>query len=273
MINFIGLGAQKSGTSWVYACLYEHPEIHAPIKEIHFFSRARFSEGKEWYERHFVGNNNRVTGEFSTSYLYSKETPQRIKDLYPEAKLIAIVRNPVDRAISQFKNAQKGGHISSDLSFEEYAREDESVVGQGRYAEQLLRYYALFPKEQILVLVYEDIRKDPQAFISKIYRHVGVRDDFVPSMLTSEINVARMPKLIFIERIMHHVSEFLRAIGLHALVHAIRKSGLPDFVRKGNTKEETPLTVDRDALKNAFKDDVQRLSQIMQRDLNTEWNI
>ena len=102
MIDFIGLGAQKAGTSWVYACLYEHPEIHAPIKELHFFSRDRFSKGKDWYESHFSHRKEgQKVGEFSTSYLYSKETPERIKELYPEVKLIAIVRNPVTRAYSQ----------------------------------------------------------------------------------------------------------------------------------------------------------------------------
>jgi hypothetical protein len=273
MINFIGLGAQKSGTSWVYACLYEHPEICAPVKEIHFFSRPRFEKGKEWYESHFAGCAEKITGEFSTSYLYSKEAPSRIKEFYPEVKLIAILRNPVDRAISQYKNALKGGHISSALSFEDFMKEDETVIGQGRYFEQLERYYQHFNKEQILVLIYEDIQKDPQLFISKVYRHIGVKDDFVPSMLHSEINVARMPKVIFIERVMHHLSEFLRRVGLHRFVHVIRKSGLPDLVRSQNTKEEKPLAIDTEALKSYFHDDVLKLGDLLGRDVKTEWHI
>ena len=56
MVDFIGIGAQKAGTSWVYACLYEHPEICAPIKEIHFFSRSRFTKGREWYDRIKAGD-------------------------------------------------------------------------------------------------------------------------------------------------------------------------------------------------------------------------
>jgi hypothetical protein len=273
MIDFIGLGAQKSGTSWVYACLYDHPEVCAPIKEIHFFSRPRFSKGREWYEGHFAGCAGKITGEFSTSYLYSKEAPERIKELYPEAKLIAILRNPVDRAVSQYKNSLKGGHIQSDVSFESYKKDDESVVGQGKYFEQLEAYYRFFSKEQILVLIYEDIQRDPQAFISHVYRHIGVDENFVPSMLHTEINVARMPKVIFIERVMHHISEFLRRVGLDHVVHAIRKSGLPDLVRSGNTKEERPLNVNREALTNEFKDDVRKLSDLLGRDLKTEWNI
>ncbi|MCR4285481.1 MAG: sulfotransferase, partial [Candidatus Kaiserbacteria bacterium] len=70
MINFIGLGAQKSGTSWAYTCLYEHPEVCIPVKEIHFFSRPRYAEGKEWYEAHFKKcAEGKLRGEWSTSYL------------------------------------------------------------------------------------------------------------------------------------------------------------------------------------------------------------
>jgi hypothetical protein len=272
-IDFIGLGAQKSGTSWVYACLCDHKEVCAPVKELHFFSRQRFDNGRGWYENHFSKCGDKVKGEFSTSYLYSKETPQRIKSLYPEVRLIAILRNPVDRAISQYKNALKGGHIKSDLSFEAYMTKDASVVGQGLYHEQLERYLQYFPREQILVLIYEDIKKDPQAFISKIFKHIGVDDTFVPSMLNAEVNVARTPRFIILERIMHHVSEFLRRIGFSSVVHAIRKSGLPDLVRFGNTKEERPLSVDREKLAAYFTEDAQKLSMLLERDVVHEWGL
>lgn len=273
MIDFIGLGAQKSGTSWAYACLYEHPEICAPIKEIHFFSRPRFENGKEWYEKHFEKCGKKVTGEFSTSYLYSKEAPLRIKELYPEAKLIAILRNPVDRAISQYRNSIKGGHIAEDLSFASFMDSEKSVIEQGLYFRQLQQYLALFPKEQILILIYEDIKKDPQEFISRIYRHLGVDDRFAPSMLNAEINVARTPKVVAIERIMHHVSEFLRRTGFDRLVHAIRKSGLPDLVRSKNTKEERPLVVDKLKLAALFTEDAQKLSALIGRDLVKDWDL
>ncbi len=117
MVDFIGVGAQKSGTSWAYACLYEHPEICAPVKEIHFFSRPRYEEGKEWYEGHFKKcEEGLLRGEFSTSYLYSEESPERIHACYPNAKLIAILRNPIDRAYSQYRNTIKAGDISEAVS-------------------------------------------------------------------------------------------------------------------------------------------------------------
>jgi hypothetical protein len=275
MINFIGIGAQRSGTSWTYACLYEHPEICAPIKEIHFFSRERFAKGKEWYEEHFAKcGAEKMNGEFSTSYLYSPEAAERIHAYYPDTKIIAILRNPISRARSQYGNAIKGGEIPETQSFEEYYKSEPSVLEQGRYALQLQRYLDLFDASQILVLVYED-NKDPQAFMQKIYSFLGVRTDFVPSMLNEVINVTRVPKHIFIEKMMHRFSEFLRRNGLDGLVHTIRRIGVPDLVRTFNTKpkkKEQP-TFDRSALVEYFKDDVATVSKMLNRDLTHEWGM
>jgi hypothetical protein len=275
MVDFIGVGAQKSGTSWAYTCLYEHPQICAPVKEIHFFSRPRFSNGKQWYENHFRNcDQTKKTGEFSTSYLYSEATASRIHQMYPDAKLIAILRNPVDRALSQYRNAIKAGEIKENVSFESYLAQEKSVIEQGKYYEQLVRYIELFPKEQLLVLVYEDIKKDPKEFMQKIYRFLGVDDAFEASLLYKEVNIGRTPKSVFFGRLMHHTSQFLRKVGLHKLVHTIRKTGLPDFIHSLNTKKSNPIaTVDRSALAKYFIEDTTKLSELLNRDLVTEWNV
>lgn len=278
MVNFIGIGAQKAGTSWVYACLYEHPEIHAPIKELHFFSRDRFEKGKEWYESHFSNaKEGQQVGEFSTSYLYSPETPARIAKLYPDVKLIAILRNPRDRAYSQYRNAIKAGEIDESVSYEEYAAEEQSVIAQGCYAAQIRRYYEHFPKEQVLILIYEDIAQNPAAFMRQIYEFIGVDPNFVPSMLERQINVARTPRMVAVERVMHHVSETLRKIGLDKLVWAVRKSGLPDMVRSANTKQEkntNPLSAEAPAVDpHIWTDDIHKLSKVIRRDMTSEWSI
>ena len=274
MIDFIGIGAQKSGTSWAYACLYEHPEICAPIKEIHFFSRPRFQKGQQWYESHFQKcAEGKKKGEFSTSYLYSEDAPRRIFDLYPKIKLIAIVRNPVARSVSQYRNSIKSGEITQSVSFDAYMQSEKSVLEQGLYFTQLKRYTELFSDEQMLVLVYEDIQKDPLGFMRKIYTFLGVDDSFESSMLHTEVNIARTPKRVIVDRVMHHVAESLRKIGFDKLVHWIRKSGLPDFVRSYNTKKDVPIVFNEQKLKEYFAGDVKNLSILLGRDLTTEWGI
>ncbi|HEX4799413.1 MAG TPA: sulfotransferase domain-containing protein [Candidatus Paceibacterota bacterium] len=275
-IDFIGIGAQRTGTSWVYACLYEHPDICAPVKEIHFFSRPRYAEGLAWYEAHFKRcGEGKKKGEFSTSYLYDEHTPARIHQSYPETKIVAILRNPIARAYSQYGNDIKAGTIPETCSFEEHYRTDKSVLEQGRYAEQLKRYEALFPHTHMLVLIHEDARKDPQAYIQSIYRFLEVDDTFVPSMLYDTINNTRVPKYIGVERGMHVCAEFLRKSGFDRLVHGVRRLGIPNVVRAINTKKEKKDAhpYDRAPLIAYFKDDVAELSRMLKRDLTREWGM
>ena len=152
-------------------------------------------------------------------------------------------------------------------------QQEKSALELGLYSVQLERYFKFFPKEQVLVLVYEDIKKDPRAFMKRIYQFLGVDDTFESSMLYSEINVARTPKAVYVDRLMHHISEFLRTTGFDRLVHFIRKTGLPDLVRSGNTKEAKEIVVDTATLKTYFKEDVQKLSILLNRNLSEEWHI
>jgi len=278
MIDFIGLGAQKSGTSWAYTCLYEHPQVCIPVKEIHFFSRPRYAEGKEWYEAHFKKcKEGALRGEWSTSYLYSAETPERIHACYPNVKLLAILRNPINRGYSQYRNTIRSGEIPKTMTFDEYATQEKSVWEQGRYAEQIERFLKYFPREQMLIMIYEDIKKDPIAFMRRIHEFLGIEPNFVSSMVYDEVNVARTPKVIFVDRFIHHVSEFLRKHGFDRFVHMVRRTGVLNSVRKINTTEDgkraEKKSFDADAFKAYFVDDVEKLSQIVGRDMRKEWGI
>ena len=275
-MDFIGIGAQKSGTSWIYACLYEHHDICAPVKEIHFFSRPRFSQGQAWYEKHFSNcQSDRLRGEFSTSYLYSSESASRIAQMYPQTKIIAVLRNPVDRAYSQYRNAIKAGEIGKDMEFDDYVEKEPSCLEQGLYVSQLNQYYKNFPAAQILVMIYEDISKDSAAFMREIYSFLGVDSTFVPPSLEKRVNVARTPKAVWLERVVHHVAESLRKVGLDKLVWVIKNTGLPDLLRSVNTQtqgRQFVRTGERTGV-DYFKNDVRELSKMLGRDLNKEWNI
>ena len=277
MIDFIGLGAQKSGTSWAYTCLYEHPEVCTPIKELHFFSRPRYENGISWYEKHFAScDTKKKKGEWSTSYLYSDVAAERIHAHYPHTKLLMILRNPIDRAYSQYRNAIRAGEISKGMSFSEYKRNEKSVYEQGLYAAQIERFLTYFKREQLYIAVYEDIRKDPVAFMREIYLFLGIDPHFVASMTHSEVNVARTPTVVGVDRFMHHVSEFLRKHGFDQFVHMIRKTGIPDRVRSVNTaqtKNDHLTETEKDELRHFFKKDVMELSTLLGRDLCAEWNI
>ncbi len=235
--DFIGLGAQKAGTSWIYSCLYEHPQLCLPLKEIHFFSRQRnWSKGYEWYEAIFEQCSPETkTGEFSNSYLTDPSVPARIHQRYPHAKLIASLRNPVERAYSNYLHQIKKGTISRDVPFEEALKDHSEYIEQGRYATQLGQYLSLFPREQILLLIYEDCLHQPLEFMQSLYAFLKVDSHFIPSLLNTKVNVSIMPRSVLLERSIIKISGFLHHKGFRHLWWFAKKLGIANYIRKLNT--------------------------------------
>ena len=171
--NFIIIGCQRCGTTSLYTYLAQHPQILTPIKkEMDFFS-WHFDRGIDWYLAHFPPmppGEQFVTGEASPSYFDSREAPERLYSLFPEAKQIVLLRNPVDRAISQFYRlsglnweARSLDRAISD-EVERLNQNPEYIIGEepgnylarGRYIEFIKKWRTFFPPEQLLILKSED---------------------------------------------------------------------------------------------------------------------
>jgi hypothetical protein len=278
--DFIGLGAQKAGTSWIYACLYEHPQICIPLKEIHFFSRQRnWSNGYEWYEKIFEQcSQDTKTGEFSTSYLVEPVVPERIHRRYPSVKLIASLRNPIDRTYSNYLNDVKSGVVPRNITFEEGLKSHPEYVEQGCYATQLRRYLQFFSRAQILLLVYEDCLHQPLEFIQSIYRFLDVDSGFVPSMLHKKVNVSKVPRFVVLERCLITISEFLHSKGFHHVWWFAKKIGVANFIRKLNTRQSKSKNIKtesppwRELVYTQLEGEIKALETIIERDLH-EWHI
>jgi len=180
--DFLILGAQKAGTTALYAYLRRHPEITGPVyKEVSFFDR-HYVHGERWYRAHLPIRHGGIAGEASPSYLFHPLAPERVARMLPDARLIAILRNPVDRAFSQYQHEVALGR--EELSFDEaLAREDERMRGEiermlgdpayfsyawwnhtyaarGRYAEQLERWFEVFPRDRLPVLLTDELAAD-----------------------------------------------------------------------------------------------------------------
>jgi len=264
--QFIGVGAQKAGTSWIYSCMSEHPDIFFPRKEIHFFSREKnWVKGIQWYEDLFAGApRNCLRGEFSTSYLYDVGSAARIHRLYPDAKIVVVLRDPIDRALSQFINNLKDGSESIGMPLVAALQNRADYVAQGLYYQQLSRYIDLFTIENVLVLLYEDIKSDPLIFIRKIYGFIGVDDQYIPRALYKKVNPARIPRFVIFERLMIKIAEVLTNMGLEPLRRIIVKSGISDKIRGMNTQTSlnddiSLFEVERQELYDYFKKDIELL--------------
>lgn len=276
--DFIGLGAQKAGTSWIYSCLYEHPQVCMPVKEIHFFSRERnWIKGYEWYEQIFEQCPSTVeTGEFATSYLADPLTPQRIYERYPNVKLIASLRNPVDRAYSNYINDIKAGLVPQGTPFEHALQSHPEYLEQGRYATQVRRYLEFFPKDQILLLIYEDCLRQPLAFLREIYKFLEIDTTFVPSMLHKRINVSQVPRFVWLERWLIRAADVLQHSALRPIWWFVKKRGMANVIRNlnrsssENTQHDTSEASWESSLYQQLEGEIKSLEGILGRRLQ-EW--
>jgi hypothetical protein len=193
--NFLILGAQKAGTTALYAYLRWHPDITGPsFKEVSFFDR-HYAKGERWYRAHMPLRRRALVGEASPSYLFHPLAPQRVAEMLPRAHLIALLRNPVERAFSHYQH--EVALRREELSFEEAIdREPERMRGEvermlndptyfshawwnytyvsrGRYAEQLERWFAAFPREQLLVVLTDELADDTAGTYRRVLEFLG----------------------------------------------------------------------------------------------------
>lgn len=216
--DFLIIGAQRSGTSSLHAMLSDHPQIHSGrIKEVHYFDLNHW-RGEWWYRGHFptraalAADGRRtgmrpIVGEATPYYLYHPEAAARAYDLLPDARLIAILRDPVERAISHYHHEVARGTETLPLEQALDAEQDRlhgtdlgrrsdspyrgldphqrySYLDRGQYAPQLRRWLAAYPREQLLVVFSAELFSRPKQVLPQILRHIGVSGPLtVPEVL------------------------------------------------------------------------------------------
>jgi hypothetical protein len=195
--DFLVIGAQKAGTTALYAYLRWHPAVTGPSwKEVSFFDR-HWWRGERWYRGQFpLRSAGRLVGEASPSYLFHPLAPERVRSLLPDARLIALLRDPVERAYSQYQHEVALGR--EPLSFDDaleaeeertrgeverlvadpraFSRDwwDHTYAARGLYAEQLERWLAVFPRSQLLVVATDELGEKPAETYAAVLSFLGV---------------------------------------------------------------------------------------------------
>jgi hypothetical protein len=179
--DFIVIGAQRAGTTSFYAYLGQHPDVVPAIrKEVHFFDQG-WELGTTWYRAHFPLRRSlhggRVTGEATPMLLYDPRAPERVHAVVPEARLIALLRDPVARVHSNYWNGRRRGTERIE-TFEQAIDTDRArgrrYLERGHYAEQLERWWTVFPRDQLLVLVSEELFADPGGVTNRAVEWLGL---------------------------------------------------------------------------------------------------
>jgi hypothetical protein len=199
--NFLIIGAMRSGTTSLTRYLRSNPQVFmAQPKELHFFD-FEYDQGEDWYRRHFEDAGDvHAVGEATPNYLYLEEAMPRLAALVPDARLVAILRNPVDRAYSHYWHNRSVGR--EELSFEEALtseperiRSDDphpraywSYVDRGRYVHQLRRVRDLYPRDSLRVLLFDDLLSEPEETYRSTCRFIGADPDHRPPELGEPVN-------------------------------------------------------------------------------------
>jgi sulfotransferase family protein len=307
--DFFIVGHPKSGTTALYEMLRRHPQIYMPdLKEPRFFAsdlRVRFqrrapdpsspSTLPQTYEEYLAlfdaARLDQRVGEASPLYLMSRAAPELIARVQPAARIVAILREPVSFLRSlQLELVQN--HIESERDFRRaMAKERLEALGEGtpdyappirrysdrvRYVEQLRRYHAVFAREQVLVLVYDDFRADNEATVRRVLRFLEVDDGVAlhaveanPTVHVRSVRLDRFVRLLYagdgLSRVVRRTIKALTPRRWHGeRFQAVRRR----LIYGAPRPPDEALTLE---LRSRFKSEVVALSEYLGRDLVSEW--
>lgn len=191
--KFIGIGAEKSATTWAWTMLDEHPAVcMSQPKELNYFNLdENYRRGDTWYRQHF-STDAECCGEISPLYMDDDRVAGRIRDTYPHAKILVMLRNPFDRAMSHlFHDASVRYGTVAELTpdhMKSLVEKDDKYIRRSQYHAALTPFFETFPTEQIGVFFFDDVKADGLNLAQKIYALAGVDANFVPEQFNRKVN-------------------------------------------------------------------------------------
>lgn len=303
--DFFIVGAAKAGTTSLYNYLNSHPSIYfSPVKEPNYFAtdiavenfcatyrKNTFLDVEGYFEHDFPeplqltyirkeehyhklfskAKPGMVCGEASTSYLVSEQAAQNIFQYNPKAKIIAVLRNPVDRAYSHYLMALRYGHTR--LSFRDAIEKDiskknkgigisEMFIEFGMYAQQLQRYYDAFPSNQIKIILFDDLVGNTKEILKEVYLFLNIDD--VHINCDERHNVAKVPKFPLLNKVITEsgvkqlIKEKLNVKAVEALKKMVFSSG-----------DKSALSgEDKKFLQDIYSNEIKELSTILTKNLH-----
>lgn len=288
--TFLIVGVQKAGTTSVYNYLHQHPQVYmSPIKETNFLEKDwgaaqvgkqnssginTFAEYCQLFEN---AKDERALGEISPNYLFHYRTSAELIQRYvPNAKLIAILRNPIERAYSDYlmhvRDAINDKSLSEQIKTNPYK---SFMIAKGLYYSSLKHYFEQFGREQMAVYLYEDLSSNSAQFMSHLYRFIGVDDQFQLNT-SNKAQVAQVPKVKLVNQLLQSQNP------LRASVAAVLKTVLSEdarqnlrqrLVKLNSHDKKVPLSPEeRQGLIEIYREDILKLQDLIERDLSAWLN-
>ena len=272
--NFFIVGAARAATSSLWFYLSEHPEIFmSPNKEAQFFGffdtdrkhKAKYKTLEE-YSRLFDGvTNEKVIGEATPTYLALPESAHSIRKHCPNAKILISLRNPIDRMFSYYEMSLSKGR-DKNISFEDWIQSNKFWLESSHYADNLNRYFRLFDREKIKIILYDDIANKTEDILGEIHRFLGV-EVIRPESKPYAYNQGGRSNTFFGDLLYksttnRYLNKVLRPImprSVKDIIHRLRSSSM----KKGIVNPET-----RENLCEYFSKDIASTEKIISRDLS-----
>jgi hypothetical protein len=259
--NFLVIGCQRCGTTWLDAALREHPQVFLPTqKQSYYFDRNYEKPISEYFANFLnaVPKKHVAIGEVATGYCLPEAIP-RMHEALPNARLIMLMRNPIERAFSNYliRQDEEGW-----TDFMDAIENSKDIIERGMYFKQievLLKYYT---KNSILFLLYDDLNLSNENTIKKIYKFLGVNYDFKPSIIGKRKNSALFPRF----------RKFLHKIGLKVFLNYLSQTFIGTIIRKLAMQFKSrgsAASIDlktKNKLLNIYKDSNQKLLVFLNRD-------
>jgi len=297
-IDFIGIGAAKSGSSWLAECLRQHPNINLPgnnkelnelnlhkNKELNYFTKnfhlfntrenlrcTNYDRGIDWYLNQFPKTKyGIIKGEISPSYLFDSASSCLIKKQFPNIKIIVILRNPIDLIYSLFWFKKYTIDSKFDHNFEEAINEG-SILKHGLLYQQLQKYYQQFPEKNIHSIIYDQIKLNPQKEIQKLYQFLNVNSNFKPANINKKINKTKTVKSENLKKICQNILIVIKNIGLSSLAKKLSTNYSCNLIyHKINlsNKNYPPMAENtRKKLKKYYQEEINNLQNLINHDLS-----
>jgi hypothetical protein len=271
--NFLYIGPDKAGSSWLHEVLLRHPQIFlSEAKDLYFFDRY-YDRGLDWYRAQFARatDDHEVVGEVCQDYLFHPEAAQRIKRDLGNVRLMVTLREPAARAYSSYLYMLKHGEEPG--TFREALTRRPELLDHGRYGAALSRYLELFPRSDLHVALFDDLRRDPQAFIDDVLAFLELK----PMALSAEELGERLPAMearsVAMARLVRKVAVWAREHDRADLVGRVKRSRTTQnlLYRPLDRSESKPDPSDVALFWDLLSDDLDKVVELTGVDVRRVW--
>lgn len=269
--SFLYIGPAKGGSTWIYHALQDHPEVYIPPAKGLFFFDQNYDRGYEWYLNHFKDGTGPDTarGEISHFYLYSPEACERVHEKLPEAKIFVCLRNPIERTISAYQFMRRNERFKGSL--EEALEAHPNILSRSCYAPHLRRWLEKFPRDQVGIFFFDDLKQDASGFAKALYAFIGVDASHEYAKANERVLPASRARFPGFGIMLKNGAVLAKKWGAYNLVGRVKASPIVKSLYKPLKSGEKfrPTDDQLQALKEHFRPDIEDLTKITGRDLSS----